>query len=74
MISDDYSQTRTVSFSIAEAEIEIVKSCKYLEVLFTKNGIFVQYVKHLSAIACKAMYLLRKRIVNLHLPVDCQLN
>ena len=74
MISDDYSQTRTVSFSIAGAEIEIVKSCKYLEVLFTKNGIFVQYVKHLSTIACKAMYLLRKRIVNLHLPVDCQLN
>lgn len=73
MIFGDYSRTRTVSFSIAGAEIEIVKSFKYLGVLFTKNGRFVQYVKHLSAIACKAMYLLRKRIVNLHLPVDCQL-
>ena len=28
----------------------------------------------LSEIACKTMYLLRKRIVNLQLPVDCQLN
>ena len=27
----------------------------------------------MSEIACKAMYLLRKRIVNLHLPIDCQL-
>lgn len=73
MIFGDHSRARTVSFSIAGAEIEIVKSFKYLGVLFTNNGRFVQYVKHLSAIASKAMYLLRKRIVNLHLPVDCQL-
>lgn len=53
----DYSRTYTVSFSIAEAEIEKVKSFKYLRVLFTKNGRFVQCVKHLSAIACKVMYL-----------------
>ena len=46
MIFGDYSRTRTVSFSIAGAEIEIVKSFKYLGVLFTKNGRFVQYVKH----------------------------
>ena len=72
MISGDYSRTCTVSFFIAGTEIEIVKSFKYLGVLFTKNGRFVQYVKHLSATACKAIYLLRKRIVNLHLPVDCQ--
>lgn len=73
IIFGDYSRRRTVSFSIAGEEVEIVKDFKYLGVLFTKNGRFVQHIKNLSTIACKAMYLLRKRIVNLHLPVDCQL-
>ena len=41
--------------------------------IFTRNGRFVQHVKNISAVACKAMHLLRKRIVNLQLPVDCQL-
>ena len=33
----------------------------------------MQHVKTLSIIASKAMHLLQKRIVNLYLPVDCQL-
>ena len=37
MIFGDYSRTRAVSFSIAGAEIEIVKSFKYFRVLFTKR-------------------------------------
>ena len=37
MIFGDYSRTRTVSFSIAGAEIEIVKSFTYLGVLFIKK-------------------------------------
>ena len=53
--------------------VEIVKEFKYLGVLFTQNGRFVQNTKQLSNLACKAMYLLRRRIVNLNLPIDCQL-
>ena len=33
----------------------------------------MRHVKSVSTLACKAMHLLRKRIVNLYLPVDCQL-
>ena len=72
--SDNCSRTRNVFFFfIAGDEIEIVKEFKYLRVLFTYNGRFVQYYKTFSSVAYKAMSLLRKRIVNLNLPVDCQL-
>lgn len=60
-------------FTIENENIEVVKEFKYLGVLFTQNGRFVKHYKHISEVAVKAMYLLRKRIVNLHLPVDCQL-
>ena len=53
--------------------VEIVKEFKYLGVSFIQNGRFVQNTKQLSDLACKAMYLLRRRIVNLNLPIDCQL-
>ena len=53
--------------------IEIVKDFKYLSVLFTRNGRFVQHIKNVPTLASKAMHLLRKRIVNLHLPVHCQI-
>ena len=73
MIFGDRSRTRNDCFLIAGDEIEIVKEFKYLGVLFTSNGRFVQHYKALLSIASKAMSLLRKRIVNLNLPVDCQL-
>ena len=40
---------------------------------FLRKTGFVQHIKYLSSLAKKSMQLLRKRIVNLHLPVDCQL-
>ena len=73
MIFGDYARNRPVSFNIAGDEIETINEFKYLGVLFTKNGRFVQHIKYLSALAEKSMQLLRKRTVNLHLPVDCQL-
>ena len=73
IIFGDYSRNQHFSFHIAGEEVEIIKEFKYLGVLFTKNGRFVQHVKNLSTLASKAMHLLRKRIVNLYLPVDCQL-
>ena len=73
MIFGSNARSNNVSFTLAGEAIENVTEFKYLGVLFTQNGRFVKYIKHLSEIACKAMYLLRKRIVNLHLPIDCQL-
>ena len=51
----------------------MVKEFKYLGVSFTQNGRFVQHHIQISEKACKSMYLLRKRIFNLQLPVECQL-
>ena len=48
---------------LAGESIENVIEFKYLGVLFTQNGRFVKYIKHLSEIAGKAMYLLRKRVL-----------
>ena len=60
MIFGDYSRKRARLFSIDGHVIETVKEFKYLGVLFTRNGRFVQHVKNISAVACKAMYLLVK--------------
>ena len=49
VIFGDYARNRPVSFNIiAGDEIETIKEFKYLGVLFTKNGRFVQYIKYLS--------------------------
>ena len=73
MIFGGNSRSNNLFFTLNGKPIESVKEFKYLGVLFTQNGRFVQNIKKISELACKAMYLLRKRIVNLQLPVDCQL-
>ena len=60
-------------FTLNGNTVEIGKEFKYLGVLFTQNGRFVQNTKNLSTLACKAIYLLRRRKVNLNLPIDCYL-
>ena len=47
-------------FTLNGSVVEIVKEFKYLGVLFTKNGRFVQNTKKLSDLACKEMYLLTR--------------
>ena len=61
------------NFTIAGNSIEIVDSYKYLGVYFSSNGSFYKACSHLVSQAMKAMYLLYKRIYNLHLPIDLQL-
>ena len=46
-------------FTLDGCVVEIVKEFKQLGVLFTQNGRFIQNVKKLSQLACKAMYLLK---------------
>ena len=73
MIFGDFARNRAISSNIAGNEIETIKEFKYLGDLLTKNGRFVQHIKYLSTLVKKSMQLLRKRIVNLHLSVDCKI-
>ena len=73
MILGGNNRSNNKIFTLNGNIVEIVKEFKYLGVLFTQNGRFVQNTKNLSTLACKAMNLLRRRIVNLNLPIDCQL-
>ena len=63
VIFGNYIRIRNVTFFIDGQSIEIEKEFKYLGVLFTKNGRFVQHIKSLSNVACKAMYLFRKKLL-----------
>ena len=73
MIFGGNVQSNNEIFTLNGSVVEIVKEFKYLGILFTQNGRFVQNTKKLADIACKSMHLLRRRIVNLNLPIDCQL-
>ena len=73
MIFGGNNRSNNKLFTLNGNAVEIVIEFKYLRVLFTQNGRFVQNTKNLSTFACKAMYLLRRRIVNLNQPIDCQL-
>ena len=61
------------SFKMGESKISICKKFKYLGVVFTKSRSFCKARKHNYDQAKKAMHLLYKRIRNLNLPIDLQL-
>ena len=61
------------SFKIGELHIETVTKYKYLGVFFSSSGSFLNAKVHLVEQAKKAMHLLYKRIFNLDLPIDLQL-
>lgn len=64
---------RNISFKINDIPIEVTTSYKYLGVLFSKSGSFLNARKYLATQAKKAMNLLYKRIYNLFLPLDLAL-
>ena len=66
-------KTDIYCFTMEESIIEIVKSYKYLGVLMSSNGSFLNARKSIYERANKAMHLLYKRIYNLNLPLDLQL-
>ena len=55
-------------------DTEIIKEYKYLGVVFSSTGSFLNAHKHIAEQAKKAMYLLFMRINNFNLPLDLQLN
>ena len=79
----NYDKTNIIIFGARKIEnysfitdgntIEIVKSCKYLGVLMSSNGSFLNARRCIYEKANKAMYILYKRIYNLNLPLDLQL-
>ena len=66
-------RTDKYCFTMEGTSIEIVKSYKYLGVLMSSNGSFLNARKSIHERANKAMHLLYKRIYNLNLPLDLQL-
>lgn len=55
-------------------EIEIVKNFKYLGVIFSSSGSFIQTKKYAAERATKAMYGILKKGNQLHLSLDDQLH
>ena len=61
------------SFRMGINDIEIIKEYKYLGVVFSSTGSFLNARKHIAEQAKKVLYLLLMRINNLNLPLDLQL-
>ena len=62
-----------LEFKLGEHTINICNEFKYLGVVFSKSRSFYKAIKHNIDRAKKAMHLLYKRIRNLKLPLDLQI-
>ena len=62
-----------LEFKLGEHTIMICDEFKYLGVVFSKNRSFYKAIKHNIDHAKKAMHLLYKRIRNLNIPLDLQI-
>ena len=60
-------------FSIGEHRIKITDKYKYLGIILSRSGSFLNARKHLAEQARKAMHLLFLRANNLDIPIDLQL-
>ena len=67
------SRSKQFTFTLGNSELEIVDSYKYLGTCFSKSGSFLAMRKQVASQAKRALYLLYKRIYNLHLPFDLSL-
>ena len=65
--------TDDLEFNLGDNIISICNEFKYLGVVFSKNHNFFKAIKHNVEQAKKAMHLLYKRIRNLHIPFDLQI-
>ena len=65
--------TQNLEFKLGEYVISICDEFKYLGVIFSKSRSFLKAIKHNVDHAKKAMHLLYKRIRNLHIPTDLQI-
>ena len=65
--------TNNLQLKIGGHIISICSELKYLGVIFPKSRMFFKTIKHNVEQAKKAIHLLYKRINNLHIPTDLQI-
>ena len=65
--------TDNLEFKLGDNKIDICDEFKYLGTVFTKRRSFYKAIKHNVDHAKKALHLLYKRIRNLQIPIDLQI-
>ena len=66
--------TKRINFTLNGVELERVKTFKYLGLMFSKNGKYVNAVKHNIDKARKASFAIAKRARQLNLSVSCHIH
>lgn len=66
--------TGNLEFKLGERLIDICDEFRYLGIVFSKHRTFYKAIKNNVDHANKALHLLYKRINNLHIPLDLQLD
>ena len=61
-------------FILNNETLEIVKESKYLGILFSRSGSFLDAKKHIAAQATRAMFCLLMKARSLLLPIDIQID
>lgn len=62
------------TFTMKNEMIEIVDEFKYLGVVFSRSGSFLNAKKHIASQATRAMYSLIRNVNRLDLPIDMQID
>ena len=66
--------SRTMKFHYNNSELEIANAYKYLGIYLARSGSFNQAKKHIAEQANKALFSLLRKIRNLNLPYDLQID
>ena len=73
LIFSEGKLSKKVKFYFKNAEIEIVNVYKYLGVLLARSGSYFQAKKHIANQANAKLFSLHRKIRNLNLPIDMQI-
>ena len=65
---------RNHSYTLNNQVVEVVDIFKYLGIIFSRNGKFINAIKENINKARKAMYTLRRNFKNNYIPIDCQID
>ena len=69
-----FGKKRNHKYILNGQAVEVVDSFKYLGVIFSRNGKFINAVKENINKARKAIHILRRNFKNNHIPIDCQID
>ena len=68
-----FGKKRNHSYTLNNQAVEVVDSFKYLGIIFSRNGKFINAIKENINKARKAMYILRRNFKDIYIPIDCQI-